>query len=90
MIVALVRADFSEAALDELKTALGADGLDTYETKVGGSGFGVMRTETIQGSAESQEGGAEAALVPDMARFRTALPLELAAWADKASGWSYV
>lgn len=75
--------------MDELKAALGADGFDTYETTVGGSGFGVLRTGKTN-PGESQEGGADAAVVPDMGRFRSALAPELAAWAEKAKGWSFV
>ncbi|KAK4046828.1 cystathionine beta-lyase [Microbotryomycetes sp. JL201] len=90
--VTIVPDKFDETLLDELKQALAADGFDTYETTVGGSGFGVLydSTRPVKNSIESAEGGAELSAVPDAARFRDATGAELARWADAQDGWAYV
>ncbi|KAK4704939.1 cysteine-S-conjugate beta-lyase, partial [Phenoliferia sp. Uapishka_3] len=86
--VTIIPDDFPECSLDALKSALAADGFQTYETTVGGSGFGVLlRSETS--SAVEAEGGAERATLPDTARFRGASSADLAAWAAEGR-WAFV
>ncbi|SCZ87567.1 BZ3500_MvSof-1268-A1-R1_Chr2-2g05033 [Microbotryum saponariae] len=84
------RTDFSEAALDDVKASLHDAGFETYETKVGGSGFGILSHHNSNRSVVEAEGGAEKAVLPDVVRFKQAPPSELAAWAQAASGWAYV
>ncbi|KAL8293719.1 hypothetical protein RQP46_000420 [Phenoliferia psychrophenolica] len=86
--VTIIPDDFEEASLDSLKAALAADGFETYETTVGGSGFGVLLRSSTSSSIEV-EGGAERVTLPDTARFRGAGTADLAAWA--AGGrWAFV
>lgn len=80
--------DFSEESLTSLKAALANDGFVTYETTVGGSGFGLFASPPTS-STVSAEGGAEAATVPSVAQFREVNPADLAAHFAGAS-WVFV
>lgn len=82
--------DFSESALTDLKSALADAGFETYETSVGGSGFGLLQTTRDASSTVVSEGGAEKSVLPDVARFRGALAGELASWAERERGWAFV
>lgn len=66
--------DFSEASLAELKIALAGEGFATYETSVGGAGFGLH----IPSSA------------PDSETFKILSREDLAPWADGVGDWSFV
>ncbi|KAM0752517.1 cystathionine beta-l [Meredithblackwellia eburnea MCA 4105] len=87
--VTLIPDDFSEESLSQLKAALAADGFDTYETTVGGSGFGIVTSKSGASSTAEAEGGAERAVVPNTARFRIAPAADLAAWGSDLQ-WAYV
>jgi len=76
--------------LTDLKAALADAGFETYETSVGGSGFGLLSTSRDASSVVEGEGGAEQSVLPDVSRFRGAASAELAAWAEGEKGWAFV
>lgn len=83
--------DYHEPTLVALKAALADDGFTTYETTVGGSGFGILLSRGTGGEkTELAEGGAARVTVPDEARFRIATADELAHWASEAGSWAFV
>jgi hypothetical protein len=84
------RLDFSEASLLDLKAALADAGFVTYETTVGGSGFGLLSHAKSGAAPVEAEGGAEKLVLPDVARFRGATGAELAEWAEAEVGWAFV
>ncbi|ORY70619.1 Cys/Met metabolism PLP-dependent enzyme-domain-containing protein [Leucosporidium creatinivorum] len=88
--VTIIPDDFSESSLTDLKAALADAGFETYETSVGGSGFGLLSTSRNASSVVEGEGGAEKTVLPDVARFRGAAAAELAAWAEGEKGWAFV
>ena len=96
-----VPADFKDATMAELKSALQNDGFDTYLTSVGGSGLGILSpynqrapsdappTPPSDSSQNTIEVVDEA---PDPLRSSLdAKPLgELSAWADSLGRWLFV
>lgn len=86
----LFHTDFSDESLLTLKSALADAGFDTYSTLVGGSGFGVLPHGSTDVSTIEGEGGAATTVLPDGVRFKEATGVELAEWAEKVKGWSYV
>lgn len=90
--VTLIPDDFPAHQLAELKAALLHDGFQPYETRVGGSGLGVLQPSLREASADQATSGEDgsAVAVPDRARFEQAEAHELAEWAEKAGQWAYV
>jgi len=88
--VTIIPDDFNEASLVALKGALADDGFKTYETTVGGSGFGLLLSRPAAATTVSTEGGSERSTLPAEARFRGATSSELAVWASTAGQWAYV
>ncbi|KAI5475406.1 cystathionine beta-lyase [Pseudohyphozyma bogoriensis] len=87
--VTIIPDDFEEAQLVALKQALADDGFNTYETSVGGSGFGILLAHGSPAPEVSAEGGAEKATIPTEALFREAKAEDLAAWAETGK-WAFV
>lgn len=82
----LISTDFAEASLQTLKTALADAGFVTYETTVGGSGFGIL----LSGGDPSAEDVSNSSLQKAEERFSSAPAHELAEWAQKAGSWAFV
>ncbi|GAA5879030.1 hypothetical protein JCM8547_006223 [Rhodosporidiobolus lusitaniae] len=85
--VTIVPDDFPSASLTSLRQALSDSGFETYETTLGGAGFGLLLKEVAGAEEETAEGGAEGNVVPTAKRFEEQPAEGLAEWARKAGEW---
>lgn len=82
-------ADFPEASLQELISALERHGFEPHLTSLGGPGVGVLTKPSSRGEekVESDEGNVAAA--PRRAALREANRDGLLAWSESLGQWKY-
>ena len=81
--VTLLPDGISDDEVSQLVAELARDGFKSYDTRVGGSGFGVLLPDAMEAHADQTRD------VPVRVRFEEAHAQDLARWADAAGKWAY-